>query len=124
MLKKTLVVKFRSKIDVVPIKEIVYLEKDLRRILVHTEDKVYVLCGRFDDIMPYLDVRFRRAHRSYILNYDRIAHMEDMLIRMDDSSELTFGKPLILRLKKDFESYVAWQLKKLKEIDERAGLYM
>ena len=122
MFKKTLIVKLRNKIDVVPIREIIYLEKDLRRIRVHTESGDYVFYARFDEIMPYLDVRFRRCHRSYIINYDRIEHFEDLLVRMDDSTELPFGRATILRLKKDFESYVDWKAEKQREIDERAGL--
>lgn len=124
MLKKALIVRFRNRIDVIPIREIIYLEKDLHRVRVHTEKGEYVFYARFDEIMPYLDVRFRRCHRSLILNYDRIEQLGDPLIRMDDSSELAFGKATLLRLKKDYETYVDWKIKKIREIDERAGFIM
>ena len=115
--------KIRSRIHVVPIGEILYLEKYRKQIRAHTEKGDHVFYARFDDVMPDLDVRFSRCHRSYVLNYDRVVYMGDYVIRMDDSSELFFGKPTILRIKKDYESYMEWKRKKLREIDLKTGYF-
>lgn len=105
----------------VPIKEILYMEKSGRTVHVHTDDEVYVHYAKFDDIMPELDSRFSNCHRSYILNMDRIKYLGKMKVRMDDSSELVFGKTTFQRLKREVESFTEWKRKILDEIDRKMG---
>lgn len=122
MLKRTLIVRFRSSIHVVPMGEILYLENRRRIIRVHTSKNDYLFYARFDDVMPDLDRRFSRCHRSYILNLDRITFLENMRIGLDDTEELKFGKATFLRLKKEFEDYSRWKREWIRDDDKRRGL--
>lgn len=117
MIKRTLTMRIRNGIYVVPMKEILYMEKERRRMRVHTEDCDYYYYTRFEDVLPQLDKRFSRSHRSYIVNLDRIARMEDMHILMDDDTELIFGKATYLRLKREFERYTTWKNRLFQRID-------
>lgn len=121
MLRKALKVKLRNKIYIIPISEILYMEKERRRIRVHADKGDILFYARFDDVMPYLDARFYRCHRSFIINYDRISYMGDLEVIMDDSSQLCFGKATILRLKKDYDSFVEWKKEKMREFDVKRG---
>ena len=58
----------------IPLKEILYFEKDRRRILIHTagssgndEDTVYFY-GTMEELMPRIDDHFIRCHNSYTVN--------------------------------------------------------
>ena len=58
----------------IPLKEILYFEKDRRRIIIHTtespgesEGTVYFY-GTMDELMPRLDGHFLRCHNSYVVN--------------------------------------------------------
>lgn len=62
----------------IPLKEILYFEKDRRRIIIHTtessgksEDTVYFY-GTMDDLMPRLDGHFLRCHNSYVVNLNYV----------------------------------------------------
>ena len=111
--------RIRRGIYVVPMKEIIYMEKERRRMRVHTQSRDYYYYVRFVDVMPHLDGRFTRSHRSFILNMDRIVRLENRRIVMDDGSEIFFGKATFQRLKKDYERYSLWKRAWFEEHDPR-----
>ena len=119
MLKRTLTLKIRSSIYIVPMGEILYLMNDRHLIKVHTSMGDYLYYARFDDVMLELDRRFSRCHRSYILNLDRIIFLDDLKIGLDDRSVLFFGKTTFQRLKKDLEEYSEWKRRWLNEVDKK-----
>lgn len=50
-----------------PCRDILYLESNLRRIILHTADKTAYLYGKLDDIAAKYP-RFIRIHKSYLVN--------------------------------------------------------
>ena len=119
MLKRTLTLKIRSNIYIVPMGEILYMMSERHLIRVHTTMGDYLYYARFDDVMPDLDRRFSRCHRSYILNLDRIIFLDNLKIGLDDRSVLFFGKATFLRLKKELEEYSEWKRIWLREMDKK-----
>ena len=109
MLRKELIVRIRGSIHLVPIEEILFMEKERRRIRVHTAKKDYRYYARFDELVERLDGRFIWCHRSYIVNMERVAYLEDMHIGMDDSTEVVFGKNTFHRFKRQFDTYLERQ---------------
>lgn len=109
MLKKTLSIRIRRRIVVLPMKEILFMEKKKRQIVLHASEGEYLFYGRFREIMDDLDIRFAWCHRSYILNMDRIAAMGEGVIRLDDGTELVFGKEAYGRLRETYDRYLAWK---------------
>ena len=109
MLKRTLTIRIRGSIYVVPIREIIYMEKYCRKIKVHTKERDYLYYAGFEEVIGDLDIRFSWCHRSYILNMERVIYLDDMRIGMDGSSELIFGRNTFIRFKKEVERYLRWK---------------
>ena len=122
MFKRTLTIKFRSCIHVVPMNEIIYMEKEKRRIRLHTQKTDLVFYSTFNEVLTKLDHRFTWCHRSYILNLDRIAYLKDKKVGLDDETELFFGKATFYRLTKEYESYAEFKSLWIVNEDKRRGL--
>lgn len=71
---------------------ILYFEKDLRRINVHTTDGVCSYYGSFKNLINMLDVRFCRCHYSLIVNLSKIESMERYLIHLEGGEVLTVSQ--------------------------------
>ena len=77
-MKKNIIVKKNSVTYQIPPQNVVYMEKDLRRIVIHLSGMAsseLVVYGSFHDLIPNLDERFLYCHRSYIINMDEIIIM-------------------------------------------------
>ena len=121
MLKKTLTVRVGKRVHVLPIRDILYMEKRMRKVCVHTTEGDYLYYARFDEVVKNLDVRFVWFHRSYILNMDRIRSIGDAAVIMDDGSELFFSEQLLLRLKRHYTGFEEWKQKWIAERNRENG---
>lgn len=72
--------------------DILFFEKDLRRILVHSFDETLPFYGKFDDITPQLNSRFIRCHNSYIVNIANVKRMEGSLFIMANDSFIPISR--------------------------------
>lgn len=69
---RILKLRWKNTFFLVPIKDIVYIEKVLRKTNVHTKDRVYTSYMKMDEILDHLDDNFLRVHFSYVVNKDYI----------------------------------------------------
>ena len=103
-MKKNIIVKKNSVTYQIPPQNVVYMEKDLRRIVIHLSGMAsseLVVYGSFHDLIPNLDERFLYCHRSYIINMDEIIIMSHNQILLSSNEEgSTSGKTLIGRLRR------------------------
>lgn len=90
----------------VPVGEIIMMEKDKRRIIVHTAGEEIVFYGKFDDVMPLLDERFVCPHRSYIINMDHISRLGETEIVLDSDNRVNLGRMCFARMLKSYDEYV------------------
>ncbi|MCM3713933.1 LytR/AlgR family response regulator transcription factor [Halalkalibacter oceani] len=60
----------------VPINDILFIEKNGKEALVHTKDKTYVTLETLDSLEKKLTSSFYQSHRSYIININKISHIE------------------------------------------------
>ena len=85
------IVKNRRGIFVLPVEDVIYMEKNLRKISLFVTDfgdasyRKIEFYGRFEDVIPQLDERFMYCHRSYIINMDKIVWMQgcEIFVRPD-----------------------------------------
>lgn len=61
----------------VNIKEVFYIETELRIVNIHTGSRVYRFYGKLDDVVRFLNGSFHRCHKSCIINLDKIVRMEN-----------------------------------------------
>lgn len=108
-MKKKIVVKKNNDTYQIPMNNVVYMEKDLRRIVLHLsgmEQKELVIYGSFRDLIPSLDDRFLCCHRSYIINMDEIVIMSHNQIFLSSNEGIYFGKETYRKALKVFEAYM------------------
>jgi len=66
-----------SRVHVIPVETINYIEAQDDYVSIKTETKDYLKQQRMSELDSTLDqTRFVRIHRSYILNIDRLARIE------------------------------------------------
>ena len=109
-MKKVLNVKSGRHRYAIPFSEIVYMEKDRRKVIVHTTGEEKSFYGKYDDILPLLDGRFINPHRSFILNMDYISGMDKYTVRMHTGCSVRFCRECLERTKKCYDNYIAKKL--------------
>jgi len=103
---KNIIVKKKQGIYVLPLESIIYMEKNLRKICLHTEsDQIIEFYGRFEDVLPLLDSRFMFCHRSYIINMDAIVIMTCNQIFVRTNRCIYMGRDTFAKAKKIFSEY-------------------
>jgi len=103
----TITIHVSGKCYAIPYDDIIYMEKDLRKIVVHTMKGEIAFYGKFCDVMPLLDERFTNCHRSYVLNMDEIRCLSDDVIVMSSEESFRFGLKCFQRLKRDYMKYLS-----------------
>ena len=104
-----IVVKKKKGVFVFSADEVVYMEKKLRKICIHTmcKDREYMeFYGKFNEIMPYLDGRFMCCHRSYIINMDNIIWMSGCDIFVASNDSIDIGRDASMRARIIFSVYL------------------
>lgn len=112
-LEKRMIVSTKRGVYCVPFEMIIYMEKDLRRIVLHTVRGDIRFYGKFSDLQPRLDERFMCCHRSYIINMDEIVVMTGGSIYLSNNRSIYFGRDTYVRGRRIFEEYLDNKLKKI-----------
>lgn len=89
----------------VPQESILYLENKKRKVIVHTKDGSYEFYGKLTDVVKSLDERFLHCHRSYAINMEEVAAMEDSRIHFADDGDLYLGRDTFRKTKQQVEEY-------------------
>lgn len=76
----------------VRIREILYIETELRVVVIYTAGRAYRFYGKLDDILKYLDDRFYRCHKSCIINLEKVVRMEDGVFYFPEGVTLRVGQ--------------------------------
>lgn len=90
-----------------PLDDILYMEKDLRKIKVYVKDACVEFYGKFSDVIPYLDRRFMHCHRSYVINMDKIVIMARNTVFVENNECIYLGRDTYGKAKKMFDEYLA-----------------
>ncbi|MBQ6495761.1 MAG: LytTR family transcriptional regulator DNA-binding domain-containing protein [Firmicutes bacterium] len=99
-------IKISGKRYSVPYEDIVYFEKNLRKIILHTKKGELEFYGRYCDVMPQLDERFAWCHRSYVLNMREISIISPEEVVLSDETRFRFCKSCYKRLINAFDAFL------------------
>ena len=72
--------------------DILYFEKELRRIHVHTADEVYSFYGSFGSLSERLDERFCRCHCSFVVNLEKVKGMKRYALNLETGEQLAVSQ--------------------------------
>ncbi len=107
------IVKNQHGIFVFQVEDIVYMEKNLRKICLYvrvldsSKYEQIEFYGRFEEVVPQLDDRFMHCHRSYIINMDEIVWMRGCEIFVMPDIRIHMGKDAYGRARRIFREYLS-----------------
>lgn len=76
----------------VNIREVFYIETELRIVIIHTGNRIYRFYSKLDDVVKYLNGSFHRCHKSCIINLEKIVRMEDGIFYFSGGMTLRVGQ--------------------------------
>jgi two-component system LytT family response regulator len=103
-----IVVKTGTKIKVIPVDKIVYLEAQDDYIMIYTDEGKHLKQGTMKYFEDHLDnSRFIRVHRSYIVRMDQVVQLEpyardNYVIKLKNGSALKISRSGLKNLKEKF----------------------
>ena len=100
------IIKKKHGIHAFPVEDIVYMEKDHRKIRLHTCGQEVEFYGNFSEFDSYFDERFMRCHRSYVINMDFIVWMSGCEIYLRTNEGIHMGRDAYGRARKIFTEYI------------------
>lgn len=106
------VIKKKQGIFSLPTDDIVYMEKNLRKICLHVRKPEYKgeyeieFYGKFADVMLQLDDRFMYCHRSYVINMDEIVWMSGNEIFILPDIAIPMGRDTYGKARKTYINYL------------------
>ena len=72
----------------VMLKDLLFVESAGKRVLVHTDGKVYTVPGKMEDFELVLGSSFFRCHRCYLVNFAKVCAYSPTEIQVEDGSRL------------------------------------
>ena len=106
--KKDLIIKWQNEVNVIPIKDIVYVEREGRKCHVHTKDEEYSTYVTFQDIAEQLgDFFFLRTHYSYLVKLSEIYSFQRNEVFMKNGVKVPVSRSYEKKAKKKFLNYLS-----------------
>ena len=78
----------------IPLKDILFIESQNKKVVIHTSDKIYETYGKMDAFEIALGDLFYRCHRCYLVNLEKISAYQS------DTIHLINGEKILLARKK------------------------
>ncbi len=106
---KTLTVRIRGSVYLIPQEDIIYLENERRKIHLYMENEEYLFYGTFRQVLAQLDGSFLHCSRSFIMNKKHIqafCNHDQYEVVLDNGVRIPLSKRLFDRAKSAFEAYL------------------
>lgn len=100
----------RGKTFVILLDEIIFIERNLRKSIIHLNEKVY---DNYDDFKSYqqkLTNNFYGCHRSFIVNFDKVQEHQRNHFVMNNGAVIPISRSHEKEAKKAFHNYLINQL--------------
>lgn len=103
--KQILRLHFKGKVICIPYREILYVESDLRYIIIHGEKRTERVMMKMSEIMGRLPGYFIRCHQSYAVNINRIVKFEKNGIVIEDGRHIAVSRKRFQETKSAVEDF-------------------
>lgn len=106
MEEKFIPIKTKKETGKIYLEDIIYLEKNLQKLIIYASTREVQIYCKMDDIKPYLDERFLFCHRSYSFNMDKVVSLRDQTIYLEKQSSVPLGRETFRKAKRLYEEYM------------------
>jgi len=96
----------RGKTHMIPMDCILYLESNNHRVFIHTENGTYSIYDKLSNIHKKLPSTFIQCHKSFLVNLNRVKHIEGNEIFLSDGLKVPISKVHQERVRKSFFLYL------------------
>lgn len=109
--KRCVLIKKRSKIYQIPLRDILYICKNLRLSCITTiSGEQHTFYAKFDEIQPFLNESFFQCHKSYIVNLDKVIALQAAWFWLENGMRLPISQK---RRRQSREYYVNYLMRNL-----------
>lgn len=77
----------------IPLRGILYVVSDKRKIHIHSADAVYDTYEKLDDLQKRLGKSFVRCQKSYAINLDYVYKMDENFFELNNHTKINISKP-------------------------------
>ena len=102
---KCLVVKNKQGIYKIELSDIVYCEKEKRKIHIHTADRKISFYGKFEELLDSLSRDFYRCHNSYIVNMAKVCELSGKKFLCENGKSIPVSKTYYVKVRDALEHY-------------------
>ena len=96
----------KEEICKVYIADVLFIEQELRKTIIHTENATFWRYGKMDELLRYLDSRFFKCHQSCIINMDKVVKMKEQTIFFKNGFKIMMGKEKFKYAKQNFAHHM------------------
>lgn len=90
----------------IPLDDIFYFEKQLRKMLVVTRRQIIDFYGKFEDLEAQLDRRMLQCHRSFVVNMDHIEQLADDHFLLGNKKSVPISRRKLTQVRNAFLRYL------------------
>ena len=107
--QKYLTLTAKGLVSRIAIRDIVYLESNLRTLIVHTKDNRFEYTYQLEAVKQFLDGSFVHCHKSFIVNMEHVAALDGtaMSFVLKNGETVPISSRRAAQARKDFEEYTS-----------------
>ena len=106
--QKDLVIKWQNEVKIIPIEDVVYIEREGRKCHVHVKNEEYSTYVPFQNIAEQLgDFFFLRTHYSYVVNLSEICSFQRNEVFLKNGMKIPVSRSYEKKAKKKFLDYLS-----------------
>lgn len=105
-IKTTLVIHKKDGTIIVPIKDILYLERNKRTTIIQCSNEAITCSQKLDQLLPLLSDSFIQCHRSYIIHLHKVKKYTTTSFTMIDGTSISISRNFYQKTKERWLSYL------------------
>ena len=102
---------YKNGIEAIRKKDIIYLESEAHKILIHTLQGDRIVYDKLDSYEQRLEKTFTRVHKSYLVNMDWIYSISSKELLLKNQVKIPVSRSKYQQVKEHYFNYVRWELK-------------
>lgn len=86
--------------------EIAYIESELRKINYHTDERMYSVYAKLDDVAERLPESFYQCHKRCLINLEKVKRMSDNTIYFENGKSISIGQNNFIKAKRAYKVFL------------------